>query len=99
MSAPQLVDLDFATPEDLLRVRPDAHKGIPIDAITTACERANAVLMLLSGQFCPENDSRFSDAIIAGAIWDVQGTIEQIKTIALYAHKCAADQQHNGGEA
>ena len=99
MNAPQRIDLDFATPEDLLRVRPDAQKGMPIDAITTACERANAVLMLLSGQFCPENDSRFSDAIIAGAIWDVQGTIEQIKTIALYAHRCAAEEKHNGGEA
>ena len=68
MSAPQPMHLSYTTPEDLLRVRPDAEKGIPIDAINAACERANAVLMLLSGQFDPDNESRFSDAKKWGSI-------------------------------
>jgi len=99
MTVLQPQSLACTTPEDLLRVRPDAPKGLPIDAINAACERANSVLMLLSAQFDSDNDSRFSDAIIASVIWDVQGTIEQIRTIASYANECAIQARREGGKA
>lgn len=90
-------ELNFCSPEDLLLVRNDAAQGVPIDAITTACERATAVLYLLSGQFVGDPSERYADHIIAGVIWDVQGTIEQIKTLALYGHATSTPGGRKGG--
>lgn len=90
-------DLDFCSPEDLLAVRSDAAPGVPIDAITTACERAMAVLYLLSGQFTGDPGERYADHIIAGVIWDVQGTIEQIRTLAVYGSATSTPDARRGG--
>jgi hypothetical protein len=90
-------DLDHCAPEDLLAVRSDAAPGIPVDAINAACERAIAVLYLLSGQFRGEVDGRYSDKIIAGVIWDVQGTIEQIRTLVAYGDTTTVPTRGKGG--
>ncbi|HBP6750120.1 hypothetical protein FA419_19100 [Pseudomonas aeruginosa] len=74
----------------------DAAPGMPIDAITTACERAQAVLQLLSGQF-GNPDERYADHILAAVIWDVQGTIEQIRTLALYGNATSTPATRKGG--
>jgi hypothetical protein len=71
----------FSTPEELLEVAATVGAGVQVDAINAACERASAVLSLISGQFLGDGSARFSDQIISSAIWDVQGTIEQIKKI------------------
>ncbi|HCJ7658257.1 hypothetical protein R4K01_12940 [Pseudomonas aeruginosa] len=91
-------DLDFCSPEDLLAVRNDATPGVPIDAITTACERAMAVLYLLSGQFTGDASDRYADHIIAGVIWDVQGTIEQIRTLAAYGNATSTPDTRKRGD-
>ena len=96
MKRPAQKDLDFCTPEDLLIVRGDAAPGMPIDAITTAGERAQAVLQLLSGQF-GNPDERYADHILAAVIWDVQGTIEQIRTLALYGNSTSTPDARKGG--
>ncbi|MBL4834093.1 MAG: hypothetical protein JKY26_08980 [Pseudomonas sp.] len=96
MSIKKPVELSCALPENLLTVRPDAEAGLPIDAITAACERANAVLMLISGQFDGES-VRLNDSIINGALWDVPGTIDQIRTLALYAHSSSHRAKGAGG--
>lgn len=89
--------LELCNPEDLLAVRSDAAPGVPIDAITIACERATAVLQMLAGQFSGDGGPSFADHVIAGVIWDVQGTIEQIKTLALYAAATSHPDAGNGG--
>ncbi|WP_334180912.1 hypothetical protein [Pseudomonas nitroreducens] len=90
-------DLDCCAPEDLLAVRSDAAPGVPVDAINAACERAIAVLYLLSGQFMGGVDDRYSDKIIASVIWDVQGTIEQIRTLVAYGDTTTVPAPGKGG--
>lgn len=91
--------LSFTLPEELLRVRSDAEPGFPTDAITAACERASAVAVLLSDQFDGAKDGRVSDAVILNALWDIQGTLEQIKVLAQYAHDSQARAGTAGGDA
>ena len=90
------IDLNCATPEDLLGVRSNVAPGGPADAISIACDRAMAVLYLLSGQFSGDSEAgRYSDAIIFNAITDVQGTLENIRTLAQYG---GATSRPAGGE-
>ncbi|MCY1303506.1 hypothetical protein D9M70_532170 [compost metagenome] len=84
MSKGKCVELEWALPEHLMVVRADAAAGVPIDAITTACERALAVLRLLSSQFRSDEAACIPPALVAGVLWDIEGTIEQIQTLALY---------------
>lgn len=76
-------DLAHCLPEDLLCVNRRAEAGIPIDAISCAIDRANAVLALLEDQF--DNDGpRLNNQTIAAALWDVRGTLGLIRTLAIY---------------
>ncbi|WP_068830734.1 hypothetical protein [Pseudomonas sp. BMS12] len=76
----------FDTPEQLFVVRSDAQHGVPVDAINAACLRAEAVLLLLSGQFSGQAEyGRFADHVIFNALWDVQGTLEQVRTLVSFA--------------
>lgn len=81
--------IDCYLPEAMLVVAPGAPGGVPIDAITAAIARADAVLYLLSGQFSGDPGERYCDAIIANALWDVQGTLGLIKTLVLHADATA----------
>lgn len=72
-------------PEDLLCVTAQAPAGVPIDAITCAVERAQAVLCLLEDQFEAEQGQRLTNRVILGALWDVRGTLEQIRTLVVHA--------------
>lgn len=96
----ELIELFCAAPEDLLGVRADVEPGLPVDAIGIACDRAMAVLFLLSGQFMEpaEKVGRYSDVIIFNAITDVQGTIENIRALALHGHRTAESAKSVGGE-
>ncbi|WP_081951533.1 hypothetical protein [Pseudomonas cremoricolorata] len=75
----------LSQPEDLLCVTAQTPAGVPIDAITCAVERAQAVLCLLEDQFDTEQGQRLTNRVILGALWDVRGTLEQIRTLALHA--------------
>lgn len=96
----ETIGLECAAPEDLLGVRAGVEPGIPVDAIGVACDRAIAVLYLLSGQFMgpAEQAGRYSDAIIFNAITDVQGTIENIRALALHGHRTTKPAKPSGGE-
>lgn len=95
----EAIRLDFATPEDLLGVRNDVESGVPVDAIGIACDRAMAVLYLLSGQFSgPHSEARYSDSILFNALMDVQGTIETIRTLANHGGSTTPSAQPAGGE-
>lgn len=84
MQAPDGTHLD--RPETLLRVRPDAPAGTPIDAIDCAAVRAKAILVILMNQFEREEPPAFSNAVICNALWAVEGMIEQMAVMANHAH-------------
>jgi len=80
--------LEGRLPEDLLSVCATNAVGVPIDAITAACSRVDAVLHLLMAQFNSGPDvERLSDSVIANVIWDVQGTVALIRSLALHGDK------------
>ncbi|MGU0835135.1 hypothetical protein ACSEN6_22545 [Pseudomonas aeruginosa] len=97
MKHPAADTLIACAPENLLVVRPDAAPGVPLDAINAACERAISVLYLLSGQFIGDPGERYADHVIANVIWDVQGTIEQIRTLAMYGTATSSPDARKGG--
>ncbi|WP_313050449.1 hypothetical protein [Pseudomonas soli] len=89
--------LSMALPEDLLCVPTQADAGIPIDAITCAVERANAVLLLLEDQF--ECDTpRLANHIIAAALWDVRGTLGLIRTLAIHGDQSTRCSMTGGAQ-
>lgn len=75
----------FSQPEDLFCITTKAPAGVPIDAITCAVERAQAVLCLLEDQFEAEQSQRLTNRVILSALWGVRGTLEQIRTLAVHA--------------
>lgn len=89
--------VDCSLPETMLTVMPGAEAGVPIDAITAACGRAEAVLDLLMGQFEAESDQRFADSVILNVLWDVQGTLALVKKLALYGHATSDPSTQIGG--
>lgn len=85
--------IDYSTPEGLMHVRQDAESGVPIDAITAACLRADAVLHLLITQFEGNTGGRLADYVITNALWDVQGAICQIKALSHYGYSSERKQE------
>lgn len=78
---------DHELPETLLTI-PSGRQGIPIDAITAACTRAEAVLDMLMLHFnLPAGSEQLSQTQVSNVLWDVQGTLGLIRTLAL--HQCA----------
>lgn len=91
--------LEGRLPEDLLSVCATNAAGVPIDAITAACSRVDAVLHLLMAQFNSGPDvERLSDSVIANVIWDVQGTVGLIRSLALHGDRTTYQLVHGGGE-
>jgi len=89
--------LRMALPEDLLTVPTQTDAGIPIDAITCAVERANAVLLLLEDKF--ECDTpRLASNVIAAALWDVRGTLGLIRTLAIHADESSRRSVSGGAQ-
>lgn len=84
----ETIGLTCAYSENLLAVKPNVEAGVPVDAIGVACDRAMAVLHLLSDQFIHvDADARLSNSIIYNALTDVQSTIETIRTLVDFAHQ------------
>ncbi|AXA23455.1 hypothetical protein C1S65_04735 [Pseudomonas putida] len=88
----------FSQPEDLLCITARAPKGVPIDALTCAIERAQAVLCLLEDQFEVEQGQRLANRVILGALWDVRGTLEQIRTLVVHADDSTRHVAERGGK-
>ncbi|TNB77452.1 hypothetical protein FHJ31_27600 [Pseudomonas sp. Fig-3] len=90
--------LSFALPEDLLCVSKDIKKGVPVDAITCAINRAESVLMLLEDHFESEGDRpRLANHVLAAVIWDVRGTLGLIKTLTLHGDTTSVPMDQKGG--
>ncbi|MEH6417400.1 hypothetical protein [Pseudomonas sp. CGJS7] len=89
--------LTMALPEDILAVPKQTDAGIPVDAITCAVERANAVLLLLEDQF--ECDApRLANCVIAAALWDVRGTLGLIRTLVIHADESSRRSVSGGAQ-
>lgn len=75
--------LYYDTPEGFLAVPADAEPGYHYDALTAALERAKAVLSMVRSQFDGTNGEagRFTDAVITGAIWSVEGDLALLETL------------------
>ena len=65
----------LGTPEAVLAIPADVPAGYPIDAIECALSRADAVLVLLSGQFDGTGAERLADHVICNALWAVRGEL------------------------
>lgn len=87
--------LSFSTPEDIFDISSQVEAGVPIDAITCAISRANAVLLMLEEQFETETPS-LSSHVLASVIWDVRGTLGLIHKLAVHADKTSAPITHAG---
>lgn len=99
MKSPVSEGLEGRLPEDLLSVCATNAVGVPIDAITAACSRVDAVLHLLMAQFNSGPDvERLSDSVIANVIWDVQGTVGLIRSLALHGDKSTYQLVHGAGK-
>ena len=72
------------TPEELFSIRPEAEAGLPIDALLCALSRARAVLAIASGQFNDPAAPRWTDSIIASALWSVEGDLSLIEQMVRY---------------
>lgn len=80
--------LSYSTPEDIFTLG-HVEAGVPIDAITCAISRADAVLLLLEDQFEGDKPS-LSSHVIASALWDVRGTLGLIQKLAIHADRTSA---------
>lgn len=77
--------LNYSTPEDIFTLG-DVEAGVPIDAITCAISRADAVLLLLEDHF--EDDKPcLSSHVIASVLWDVRGTLGLIQKLVVHADR------------
>jgi phosphoribosylcarboxyaminoimidazole (NCAIR) mutase len=74
------------TPEDVLSIASDMPAGYPIGAIDCALSRANAVLILLSGQFDGSDSERLAGHLIANILWSVQGDLALIKKMVKHGY-------------
>lgn len=72
---------NVGAPEDFLTVPVDMPAGYPIDAITCALSRAEAVLIMVGGQFSGGGGDRYSDEVIANALWAARGELALIRTM------------------
>ncbi|MDY7563599.1 hypothetical protein QN400_12525 [Pseudomonas sp. RTC3] len=77
--------LQCSTPEDIFTLV-DVEAGVPIDAITCAISRADAVLLLLEELFEDDKPS-LSSHVIASVLWDVRGTLGLIQKLAVHADR------------
>lgn len=81
----------LGTPESVLSVAGDLPPGYPIDAIDCALSRAEALLVLLSGQFDGTGTERLVDSIICNALWVVSGDLAMLRK--LLDHGYATEEQ------
>ncbi|SDU04760.1 hypothetical protein SAMN05216296_1472 [Pseudomonas pohangensis] len=75
----------FTTPEDVLTVPENMPAGYPVDAISCAIARADAMLLLIEGQF-DADDGRLADHVIANALWAVRGELAVIGKLVDHGH-------------
>ncbi|SFP27469.1 hypothetical protein SAMN05216229_101258 [Geopseudomonas sagittaria] len=82
----------YSTPEDVLRVPGDVPPGYPIDAIDCALSRADAVVVLLSGQFDGTGAERLADHIVSNALWAVRGELAMLRQLFEHGHQTEAQR-------
>ena len=72
-------------PEDILFVPAGAETGLPIDEITCAVSRADAVISMVMAALSNDAD-RMADAVLIDALWSAQTQLALIKKMAYHAH-------------
>ena len=72
-------------PEDILSVPAGVEAGVPIDEITCAVARADAVISMVMMALGTE-DGRPADFILTDALWSAQSQLALIKQMAYHAH-------------
>lgn len=82
----------YSTPEDVLRVPGDVPPGYQIDAIDCALSRADAVVVLLSGQFDGTGAERLADHIVSNALWAVRGELARLRQLFEHGHQTEAQR-------
>lgn len=87
----------YNTPEGFLAVPADAEPGYYIDAINAALLRARSVLLMVSGQFDGTNSGdRYTDGVIAGALWSVEGNLALIEKLVQHGWETVREGTGNG---
>lgn len=72
-------------PEDILYVPTGAEAGLPIDEITCALARADAVISMVMSSLSNDG-ARMEDSILTDALWSAQSQLALIKKLAYHAH-------------
>ena len=75
------------TPETLFTIPGNVEPGYPLDAIECALSRADATLLLLSGQFDGAGAERLADDAIGNVLWAVRGEIGLLKKMVAHGYK------------
>ncbi len=87
-----------STPEDVMTVAADLPAGYPVDAMECALLRADAVLVLLSGQFDGTGSGQLlADNIIADALWSVRGQLAAVRKLLEHGYNTEGQQTAEGG--
>lgn len=73
------------TPEDFL-LASDKDR-FPIDAINCAHQRADSILTMLIAVLGGQSELEFNPHLISNALWQVQGTLEQIKIMTDHSYR------------
>ena len=76
----------IGTPETIVSVSPDAPAGMPVDEITCAVARADAVITMVMMALNDDDGGRIADSVLSDALWGVQCQLELIKKMACHAH-------------
>ena len=73
----------FSTPEELFCIRPDAPRGLHLDALNATLARAEAITTLLATA-CADLEEGYAidQATLADTVWCLTGLIEQARAIA-----------------
>lgn len=90
--------LSTDTPESLLSMDSNAPASYPTDAISCALARADAVLLMLSGQFDGSNEERLADRVVSDVISAIHGEMRLIKTMLAHGSHTAKRQQPSSAQ-
>jgi len=87
------------TPEGLFRMASNAPSGYPLDAIDCALDRADAVILMLAGQFDGSNEDRLHDRIISNVLSAIHSEVRLIRTMIEHGNSTKPQRQSPTKEA
>ncbi|WP_268799550.1 hypothetical protein [Pseudomonas huanghezhanensis] len=78
---------DTSVAEGVMVVAADVPPGYLVDAMLAEVLRAEAVLLLISGQFSGADEGDWSDQVMSSAVWAAQGHLGMLKTLINHGYK------------